>query len=641
MNEIEQRLGEVEARLKEAARREAVQERQLRAFQEIGVALASTLNLEPLLDRIVFHVARLLDADRCTLFILDRNRNELWAKLPEGSVEDELRVRVGEGIAGFVARTGRGLNLKDAYKHPQFDATYDQATGYRTRSMLCQPLMNYQRRIIGVVQVLNKRGEPQGERPPAVDGGYFSVEDERLLEAVAAQAAMSIENSRLYLDAVGKNIELLDTQARLRAKIDELDVLFRIEQELTRTDDLDALLMTVVRHAVEAVPAEVGAGALSEGPQEVVTLCRARHDEAQRVRIAAGEGVLGSVARGGRTVLMDDMEAQAPLDGSALAEVVRGELRRPLHSVAAVPLVIKGVSVGALAMYNKTGSPRSFTADDQKLLTLIAGQASKAIQRAHERETELNANRLATVGQLLSGVLHDFRTPMSIISGYAQLMAVEEDTAEREDYAASIRKQINMLDQMTREILAYARGERNLLIRKVQLNKFLDETAELLGEEFAGRKVALEIEQGYRGQIWMDETKIRRVVFNLARNAREAMPDGGTFRVQVLEDEPTGEVVFTFTDTGGGVPDDIRDRLFNNFVTSGKKNGTGLGLAIVKRIVDEHGGSIAFHTETGVGTTFTLRLPKGDPSREPSRADANDRAGDKANSAPRTVNAGS
>lgn len=632
MTDTERRLAEAETRLRDAARREAAQERRLQAFQEIGTVLASTLNQDPLLDRIVVHVARLLEADRCLLYILDRTRNEVWARLPEGTGELEVRMRVGDGIAGLVARSGRGLNLKDAYKHPQFDPAYDQLTGYHTRSMLCQPLLNYQRRIVGVIQVLNKRGSedvaPGTPGTPDHAAGYFTVEDERLLEAVAAQAAMSIENSRLYLETVGKNLELMDTQARLRAKVEELDVLFRIEQELTRTDDLDTLLTGIVRHAVEAVPSEVGAVALSEGSQEIVTLCRSRQEDARRVRLAAGEGVLGRVARGGRSVLLGEPDVPGALDVSALAPAVRDELRKPLVSVACVPLVSKGQSIGALAMYNKSGSPRTFSPDDVKLLTLIAGQTTKAIQRAREREHELNANRLATVGQLLSGVLHDIRTPMSIISGYAQLMASEEDPAERDEYAASIRKQISMLDQMTREILAYARGERTLLIRKVLLPKFVEEAAELLREEFAGRKVALEIQQDYRGMLWMDETKLRRVVFNLARNAREAMPAGGTFRVRVTEDTAADVVELTFTDTGAGIPEEIRDRLFGNFVTSGKEHGTGLGLAIVKRIVEEHGGTISFATETGAGTTFTLRLPRSGPPRpEPDGAAGDDAAG--------------
>ena len=473
--------------------READLLHKLEAFQKIGVAFASSLNLGPLLDAIVEHVTQLLDAERCTLYILDRNSRKLWCSLPPEAGGGEFRVSLGEGIVGLVAETSRSVNLKDAHQDPRFDPSYEEKTGFRTTSLLCVPLVDYRQRITGVVEVLNKRC------------GYFSVEDQQILEAVAAQAAMSISNSKMYLDAVGKNLEIQDAQERLRAKMEELDILYRIEQEMNRTDDLDTLLAQIVRHAVSTIPAQVGAVALSESEQEVVTLFWSNEEAAQQLRVPAGEGVVGQVARHGRTVVANDLEV-----GSELKGIVAKRLRREPRSVLCVPLSIKGASAGALAMYNKTGGRSQFVAEDMKLLTLIAAQVSRAIQRARERESELRANRLATVGQLLSGVLHDYKTPMSIISGYAQLMVAEEDESEREEYAASIRKQIDMLGNMTGEILAFARGESNLLVRRVQLNKFVDEVSELLRGEFAGREVELHVEASYLGPMRMDEVKFRR-----------------------------------------------------------------------------------------------------------------------------------
>jgi signal transduction histidine kinase len=87
------------------------------------------------------------------------------------------------------------------------------------------------------------------------------------------------------------------------------------------------------------------------------------------------------------------------------------------------------------------------------------------------------------------------------------------------------------------------------------------------------------------------------------------MPDGGSFRISTLDEGE--DVVMRFSDTGHGIPQEVQDRLFQSFVTSGKKDGTGLGLAIVKKIVDQHDGSISFETEAGKGTTFIIRLPRG------------------------------
>jgi len=113
-----------------------------------------------------------------------------------------------------------------------------------------------------------------------------------------------------------------------------------------------------------------------------------------------------------------------------------------------------------------------------------------------------------------------------------------------------------------------------------------------------------------KGTARFDEAKILRVVHNLARNAVEAMADkGGKFTIKVTRDKEEDAVLITFSDTGPGIPKDIEHRLFQSFVTSGKKGGTGLGLAIVKKIAEEHGGTITVHS-TSKGATFKLRLPQ-------------------------------
>src|SRR5690606_1371800 len=113
---------------------------------------------------------------------LDEETGELWSRVVQGERLLDIRLRVGDGLAGTVAQTGRPLNIKDAYQDPRFDADWDRRSGYRTRSTVCVPMRNQHGSIIGVVQCLNKSGD-----------GYFTVEDEALLAALASQAAVSIE----------------------------------------------------------------------------------------------------------------------------------------------------------------------------------------------------------------------------------------------------------------------------------------------------------------------------------------------------------------------------------------------------------------------------------------------------------------
>ncbi|MCA9535979.1 MAG: GAF domain-containing protein, partial [Myxococcales bacterium] len=211
------------------------EQRKLKALQDVGAALGSTLDLQELLTLVVDRISEAMEADRSTLYILDEDTNELWSKVAQGERWLEIRLKVGDGLAGTVALTGKTLNIKDAYQDPRFDADWDRRSGYRTRSTVCVPMKNHHGRIIGVVQCLNKSGD-----------GYFTVEDEALLGALASQAAVSIENSKLFLSMIGKNIELLEAQEKLQQKVRELDVLFEIAQVSASAQELDELLEGVL-----------------------------------------------------------------------------------------------------------------------------------------------------------------------------------------------------------------------------------------------------------------------------------------------------------------------------------------------------------------------------------------------------------
>ncbi len=283
----------------------------------------------------------------------------------------------------------------------------------------------------------------------------------------------------------------------------------------------------------------------------------------------------------------------------------------PARNILAVPLLAAAAdddrALGAVEVLNRRGAG-GFSGDDLKLLTLIAGQAARAIELQRARDEKIHAERLASIGQMLSGVMHDLKTPMTIASGYAQLMVQIEDEKTRERYAELILKQFDLMASMTREVLTFARGESTLLVRKVYVQKFVEELTEQLERELAGKNIKLEVDARYTGVAHFDELKLFRVVHNLARNAAQAMEGGGgTLRVGIERDGE--ELVLTFADTGRGIPDSIQGRLFEAFATAGKADGTGLGLAIVKKIVDEHGGRITWETRPDQGTSFRVSLP--------------------------------
>ena len=178
----------------------AREERIASALREVGNALGTTLDLDDLLELILGRLTDLLEADRCTLYLLDQAKGELVSRIVIGEQVRSIRVRVGHGIAGTVAKTGKALRLKDAYTDPRFEPEWDLFTGFRTKSMLAAPLKNHMGRTIGVIQVLNK-----------TTGEEFTSEDEAILSALSTQAAVAIDNSRLFLSLIQKNHQLLST----------------------------------------------------------------------------------------------------------------------------------------------------------------------------------------------------------------------------------------------------------------------------------------------------------------------------------------------------------------------------------------------------------------------------------------------
>jgi signal transduction histidine kinase len=268
--------------------------------------------------------------------------------------------------------------------------------------------------------------------------------------------------------------------------------------------------------------------------------------------------------------------------------------------------------MGAVALYNKRGG-RPFNEEDRKLLELVTANASTAIRLHLSHEVREREERLTTIGRLLSSVIHDLKTPLTVISGYVQIMQSSSEPGERARYAELILGQFDLIGAMQREVLEFARGEKSILIRKVYLQKFFDGVRDQLEGELSRRGVELVVDVQERGTARFDEGKILRVVHNLAQNAAEAMgARGGKFVIKVTRDKGDGALVVNFSDTGPGIPREIEHRLFQSFVTSGKRGGTGLGLAIVKKIAEEHGGTISVHS-TNRGATFRLKLPQSAP----------------------------
>lgn len=562
----------------------------LAALIELGTQISAAKSTDELLVAVMDRLTALLHCEAATLFMFDAAREELWSRVLKGTAIDEIRIPARSGIAGRVYLSGQVLHLDDAYGDPRFNPEIDKASGFRTRSVIAAPLRHVSGRTLGVLEVLHSRVSA------------FSRQDRALVEGIASQIAAVLDSVLLMQELQARNEALRRTTEELAARVRELDALSEIERSLSDAPDDAALVGAALKQALGALCADAGAVLLTRD-EPALLYTRTLHEESDGsrppIRGVPRDGLAARSARHGEAHRAEDAVCSAAVDPSVRAALGTGH-----GAVLAVPLVVDAGRVGALELFRRRGG---FTPADERLVELLAARIARALAVRQSRDEQELRSRLASIGQMISGVMHDLRTPLTVISGYAELMVDEEHRAKRTEMARAIFSQVQTVGAMQAETLAFARGERTILPHRVSMQEFTEQLRAQLAREFEGTRVKLEVTSSCTGTARFDEQKLWRAVLNLARNAIEAMPGGGRFELHVEADG--GDLVLRAVDDGPGIPEAIVGRLFRSFVTAGKKSGTGLGLAIVKKIADEHGGSVSFETAPGRGSTFVLRIP--------------------------------
>ena len=219
----------------------------------------------------------------------------------------------------------------------------------------------------------------------------------------------------------------------------------------------------------------------------------------------------------------------------------------------------------------------------------------------------VHKEKMVVVGEMVSTIIHDFKSPFTGIQLSSEMLKDLHPDEETAEWCELIQLQVQRMLGMADEVLEFSRGNAVLHKKTVNLAHTLQQFEKLNRVYFQIAKVEL-IVQAADVIIEADENKILRVLQNLVGNAVEAFDGrGGKIEVKVEADGKWAKIIIA--DNGPGIPESIREHLFDAFVTFGKRSGTGLGTAIAKSIIDAHGGDINFESEYSQGTTFYLRLP--------------------------------
>ncbi len=305
----------------------------------------------------------------------------------------------------------------------------------------------------------------------------------------------------------------------------------------------------------------------------------------------------------GEMALVDDLPRSATViarEPTTLLHINRQDFRDIIQDNAAIALSLMK-SVSSMVRQSNESFVEGLREKNRTL--------EKANRELKEAQAELvKAERLSALGKFSSLILHDIRNPLSVIRGYAELINLSPQNQEKcRDCAGKIMTEADRINRLANELLDYSRGEIRLNISIVTMQELVDQLCESIRDRFTARRIAITTDIAFAGPLLLDKERMLRALYNLADNARKAMPDGGTLTIRVRTEGKT--VFFELTDTGIGLSREVQEHLYEPFFSLSQSGGTGLGMCIVKSIVEAHEGTLSYTTREKQGTTFTIALP--------------------------------
>jgi signal transduction histidine kinase len=399
------------------------------------------------------------------------------------------------------------------------------------------------------------------------------------------------------------SLRFLDTHHRSPDREDRLVTLMEIARTITDSLNVDEVLGRVLDGAVRFSGAQRGYLFLREG-ERLIPWTRG---PAPPNDVEVSLSVVEEVARTGSPVYRDHLQ-------DSTAEVAtRSMVRLRLQAILCVPLAVRQDVIGVVYLDSQRVLPDH--RPDLPLLEALAGLAAVAIQNSRLVEQRLRAERMLVIGQMASAIVHDLRSPLASIGGLAELLlhrCPERDPSRH--HLETMISETHRLAQLTGDLLHFTKQAPPLNQSDVRLADLICDTLTPFKPRLQQGSIALNLALDEDACAAVDAPRIVRALHNLVANAVDAMPDGGTLTLRCeREDE---HALLKVGDTGCGMTEEVRLRLFEPFFSHGKRHGTGLGLAIVRSIIDEHKGCIDVESMPGRGTTVTLSLPARPPLQD-------------------------
>jgi len=585
----------------EAKTSEEQKDQELGAIFGLSSALAGPLSLEQIGAFFVAAVRATLPADATiALIVYDDVLEAFRTVAADGSHADELKNRSYSAVALPSIVRIRVIDHRQSLVIP--DTSVEKAMWTKVSeempavagagSFAALPLVSRER-LVGALLLLGERAgdlTPDKAQMPVIMGQYVSGSIHSALAVKEAEARAERETlvNRIAQRARGT----LNPDEILRATVDELAKVLGVTRAVVATGDSEAKLEVIYEWTAEGQPS------VGLGPRDLPV---------SRLAARLGRSLFVSDIRG-------DRRFSDPKTAAALAEL-------GVIAIAATPIRIGGRFAASLALVH-TDRPREWTADDARLIDSVAQELRGAIAAAEafeqQRQAVAELERLSRAkSDFVSIVSHEFRTPLTGIQGFSEMMQSEDlSVDEMREYAGDINKDAHRLNRMITEMLDLDKmesGHMEIHREAVDLNAIVTEAAESMRPNVPRHPLSLRLDP-LVGEVSADRDKLTQVMANLLSNAVKYSPEGGEIVVSTRLEGNTAHVVVR--DHGMGIPKAALETIFERYgrvesLATRHIRGTGLGLPIVRQIVQLHGGAVWVESTVGEGSVFHVTLPRG------------------------------
>ena len=575
-----------------------------RTLYSISQEIASRLELKVILQKIIESAVGLLGVESGLITLWDNRRQNYAIAIVHGLLDSLIGKEFSlpsSGVVGEVIQGKVPVLYQDYNQHPNRMRELDS---YRFKEVLGVPLI-VREMIIGAMVVSSSDPDK-----------HFQQNEIDLLFNFAHQAAIAIGNARLYEDSL--------------AKIKQLATLHEVGKTLSSTLDLDVLVKKVLELLREQWGyALCGIFFLDRERDElyIKQFSGERLEEIKDMRFRVGvDGIVGWVAKTGLPYYAPDVSKDPfYVRGSPVA-----------RSEAAFPLMVRNELIGVLDI--ESSDLMGFDEEDLKLLSSFASQVSVSIENAQlfsnlkqtleelkqAQDQIVQAEKLRAMGEMASGVAHDFNNVLAVILGNIQLLLHQLDHLPPEE----VRDRLRTIEQASkdgaetvRRIQEFTGVKRDKEFILLSINEIVDEAMSITQPRWKdqAQKKGIQIELvkklGDVLSVLGNPSELREVFTNIVFNAVDAMPEGGKLTIST-EPQTDGWVVVKVSDTGIGMAEEVKKRVFDPFFTTKGVTSSGLGMSVSYGIIKRHGGEILIESELGRGTTFVIRLPAGYGEKE-------------------------